>query len=55
MGVGTNNPLGIATLQYGQSVTFGNVTCQSESIGVTCRNNVSAHGFVIARDRNDIF
>ncbi|TAL40833.1 MAG: hypothetical protein EPN91_12205 [Salinibacterium sp.] len=45
----------IRVLQYGQSVTFGNVTCYSETIGVTCVNNVSGHGFVIAKDRNDIF
>jgi hypothetical protein len=45
----------IRVLQYGQSVTFGNVTCYSEEIGVTCENNLSGHGFVIAKDRNDIY
>lgn len=45
----------VRTLEYGQSVTFGDVTCFSETAAVTCINNVSGHGFVIARDRNDIF
>jgi hypothetical protein len=45
----------IRVLEYGQSVTFANVTCFSETIGVTCENNVSGHGFVIAKDRNDIY
>lgn len=46
---------GIRTLEYGQSVTFNNVTCFSEETGVTCVNSVSGHGFVISRDTNEIF
>ena len=45
----------IRVLEYGQSVTFGDVTCYSEEVGITCDNAVSGHGFVIARDRNDIY
>jgi hypothetical protein len=45
----------IRTLEYGQSVTFGDVTCFSETAAITCVNTASGHGFVIARDRNDIF
>lgn len=42
-------------LEYGQLVTFSEVTRYPESIGVTCHHAVSSHGFVIARDRNDIY
>ena len=45
----------IRVLQYGESVTFNGVTCFSEEIGVTCQNAASGHGFVIARDRNDLY
>lgn len=50
---GTTDP--IRVLQYGESVTFGNVTCFSEEIGITCENSSSGHGFVISRDRNEIY
>lgn len=46
---------GIRVLQFGESVTFGDVTCFSEEIGITCENAVSGHGFVISRERNDIY
>lgn len=45
----------IRVLQYGESVTFNGVTCYSEETGVTCENAASGHGFVIARDRNDLY
>lgn len=53
--VSYGSPAPIRTLEYGQSVTFGDVTCFSETAAITCVNDVSGHGFVIARDRNDIF
>ena len=45
----------IRVLQYGEMVTFGNVTCFSEETHVTCKNSVSGHGFVISRDENELF
>lgn len=45
----------IRVLELGQSVTFGDVTCVSETIGITCSNAASGHGFTIAHDRNDIW
>lgn len=45
----------VRVLEYGQSVTFNDVTCYSEEIGITCEHAVSGHGFVIAKDRNDIY
>jgi hypothetical protein len=49
------SPVPIRVLDYGQSVTFGDVTCYSAEIGITCEHAVSGHGFVIAADRNDIY
>lgn len=53
--VSYGSPVPIRTLEYGQSVTFGAVTCFSETAAITCVNEASGHGFVIARDRNDLF
>lgn len=45
----------IATLQYGESVTYAGITCTSEEVHVTCVNADSGHGFVISRDENTIY
>jgi len=45
----------IRALQYGEMVTFGNVSCFSQDTGVTCENAVSGHGFVISRALNEIY
>jgi hypothetical protein len=53
---GDNQPPYVVTvLRYGESVSYGDVTCYSEERGVTCVHAVSGHGFTIARDLNTIF
>ena len=46
---------GAPVLDYGSVVTSRDTQCISEEIGVTCQNAASGHGFVIARDRNDLY
>jgi hypothetical protein len=36
-------------LDYGQSVTVGDVTCASATSGVTCTNSRTGHGFFVSR------
>jgi hypothetical protein len=37
-------------LDYGKSVTVGDLTCLSQQAGVTCQNNVSGHGFSLSKE-----
>jgi hypothetical protein len=37
-------------LDYGHSVTVGDVTCASATTGVTCTNGRTGHGFFISRE-----
>jgi hypothetical protein len=39
----------VATLPYGHSVTYGDVTCVSAESGVTCEHVASRHGFSVSR------
>ncbi len=41
-------------LPYGQSVTFGGVTCRSEQSGLTCTNG-SGHGFTLSRAQQRLY
>lgn len=34
-------------LEYGESVTFGDITCDSESTGLTCTNTASGHSMTM--------
>lgn len=45
----------VQVLQYGESLSYGSITCYAESLGISCQNAVSGHGFTIARDRNDVY
>jgi hypothetical protein len=47
--------LAVSYLQYGQSVTYGTVTCASTFENVVCADTSSGHGFVISRNENRIF
>jgi hypothetical protein len=38
------------TLGYGQSRTFGTITCDSEYTGMTCTDNSTGHYFRVSRD-----
>ncbi len=42
-----NPGIGTAVMAYGQSITVGPFTCESEPAGVTC--TVAGHGFLISR------
>lgn len=39
---------------YGVSASFGDITCISESTGLTCRN-LDGHGFRLSRGTREIF
>nr|WP_321445835.1 DUF6636 domain-containing protein [uncultured Cohaesibacter sp.] len=39
---------------YGQTGTFGSITCHSERTGFTCENQ-SGHGFFLSRRKQEIF
>ncbi len=39
---------------YGVTGRFGDITCQSESAGLTCRNP-SGHGFFLSRGKQEMF
>ena len=41
-------------LDYGKSVTLGNITCTSETTGMTCTNR-QGHGFSAARGQQRVF
>jgi hypothetical protein len=41
----------VGVLSYGSSVSYKNVTCESASSGMTCRNTTSGSRFFITRDR----
>ncbi|MCT4559483.1 MAG: hypothetical protein N4A61_15655 [Pelagimonas sp.] len=39
---------------YGETSQFGDITCQSERTGLTCRNK-SGHGFFLSRKKQRVF
>jgi len=45
----TGDPAQIRTLDYGHSVSYGDVTCVSEESGITCSDASSGHGFAVSR------
>lgn len=42
-------------LEYGQYIEAAGVVCRSTSYGITCTGGDGSFGFVLARDRNDVF
>jgi hypothetical protein len=42
------------TLGYGQSRTFGTITCDSEYTGMTCTDNSTGHYFRVSRDTYEL-
>jgi hypothetical protein len=52
---GNVSPYSMRVLQYGESITYGDVTCYSESRGMTCVNVRSQHGFVMSMSLNGMF
>lgn len=39
----------LATLPYGRALKYGRYLCRSETVGVTCANTSTGHGFRVAR------
>jgi len=39
----------MAALSYGSSIQAGDVRCTSETVGVTCTNRGTGHGFFISQ------
>jgi hypothetical protein len=53
-GASAFNRPGVATLDYGQSQSHGNITCASESSGVTCTDTVTGHFFRVSQETYDL-
>jgi hypothetical protein len=45
----------VATLPYGHSVTYGDVTCVSAPTGIACENEASGHGFTVSKAAYDLY
>ena len=45
----TGDPAQIQTLDYGHSVSYGDVTCVSQESGITCSDSASGHGFTVSK------
>lgn len=45
----------VAVLDYGRSVTYGNVVCVSRDTGVRCTNTTTEHGFRVSRATYELF
>jgi hypothetical protein len=43
-------PVAESTLEYGQTRSFGTITCNSEYTGMTCTDNSTGHYFRVSRD-----
>ncbi len=48
------NPGQEQTLDYGQTVSLGPITCESQSAGMTCTDSSTGHFFRLARDSYQI-
>lgn len=48
------NPGNEQTLSYGQTVSMGTITCDSETAGMTCTDSATGHFFRVARDSYDM-
>jgi hypothetical protein len=44
----------VATLPYGHSVSYGDITCVSAESGVTCSNAASGHGFAVSKSSYEL-
>ncbi|MBM2617616.1 hypothetical protein JIG36_18845 [Actinoplanes sp. LDG1-06] len=44
-----------STLKYGEALRAGTVRCDSESVGLTCKDEKTGHGFTLASAQYEIF
>lgn len=44
-----------AVLEYGTSISYSDITCESEERGITCENTSTGHGFTISQSLNEIW
>jgi hypothetical protein len=42
------------TLEYGQTQSFGTITCESEYMGMTCTDSSTGHYFRVSRDTYEL-
>jgi hypothetical protein len=42
------------TLEYGQSRSFGTITCNTEYTGMTCTDSITGHYFTVSRDSYEL-
>jgi hypothetical protein len=47
-------PVAESTLGYGQSRSFGTITCDSEYTGMTCTDSSTGHYFRVSRDTYEL-
>ena len=52
---GDNTGYHVRTLQYGQSLSWDDVTCYASFTDITCENTASGHGFVMSISHDDIY
>jgi hypothetical protein len=53
-GVGPLNTPHKSTLDYGQTLSVGTITCDSETSGVTCTDSSTGHFFRVSRESYDL-
>jgi len=46
---GQDMPAPTHILEYGQIQTLGPISCDSESVGITCTDNSTGHFFFVSR------
>jgi hypothetical protein len=51
---GQEFPVAESTLGYGQTRSFGTITCDSEYSGMTCTDNSTGHYFRVSRDTYEL-
>jgi hypothetical protein len=49
-GASTFNRPGVSTLDYGQTISRGAITCDSDVSGVTCTDTATGHFFHVSRE-----
>jgi hypothetical protein len=47
-------PVANSTLEYGQTRSFGTITCNSEYTGMTCTDSSTGHYFRVSRDTYEL-
>jgi hypothetical protein len=51
---GQEFPVGETTLAYGQALSLGTITCESEAAGMTCTDGSTGHYFRVSRESYEL-